>query len=238
MVSAQMSGNGTIATAAADKLARVIEADAVRTIPWVQPIKVAPYFAHAQFSPPRVTLAIADPGDDLPFVKAMWHYARAVALAAQKSVAGARAEADAIARLKGSNFGDLALAIPLQPILDIALHVAQARIALANDKLAEARAEFERAAAIQDALPYGEPPHWYFSVYNSLGAVLVRLGELEAAEKAFKNSLVIAPNNGWAFYGLTEVYRRTGQKAARVAAQTQLARSWTGDRRMLNLTRL
>ena len=54
MVSAQMAGDGESAVAAAEKLARVVTADAARAIPWVQPIQAAPFFAHAQFSAPRL----------------------------------------------------------------------------------------------------------------------------------------------------------------------------------------
>ena len=61
MASAQMAGDGAAAVAAAEKLARVVTADAARTIPWVQPIAAAPFFAHAQFSAPATVLALAAP---------------------------------------------------------------------------------------------------------------------------------------------------------------------------------
>ncbi|MET0924162.1 MAG: hypothetical protein ABWY47_13575, partial [Xanthobacteraceae bacterium] len=67
MASAQMAGDRATAVAAAEKLARVVRADAGSTIPWVQPIMAAPFFAHAQFSAPATVLALADPGDGLPF---------------------------------------------------------------------------------------------------------------------------------------------------------------------------
>jgi hypothetical protein len=74
-----MAGDGRTAVETATKLQATVSDEAARTIAWVQPIKVAPYFAHSQFSPPETILAIPDPGDDLPFVKAMWHYARGIA---------------------------------------------------------------------------------------------------------------------------------------------------------------
>src|SRR4029450_11730842 len=75
MVSAQMAGDGATAVAAAEKLTDVVSVAAAKAIPWVQPIKAARYFAHAQFSPPQRVFAIADPGEELPYVKALWHYA-------------------------------------------------------------------------------------------------------------------------------------------------------------------
>ena len=73
---------------------------------------------------------------------------------------------------------------------------------------------------------------------QSLGAVLLRLGRLDAAEEVFRASLVRAPNNGWALYGLGEVYRRNGRKDALADVARRLDRAWAGDRRRLDLARL
>jgi tetratricopeptide (TPR) repeat protein len=239
MASAQMAGDGAAAIGAAEKLAQVVTQQAARTIPWVQPVQAAPYFAHAQFSAPRTVLALADPGDELPFVKAMWHYARGVAYAAQKNSSAAREEAQAIARLEASDFANLkAGGVPAAEILSLAREVVQARIAVAEGKLEKARAAFERAVALQDGLPYSEPPYWYYPVRQSLGAVLVRQGKLDAAEEAFRASFAQAPNNGWVLFGLGEVYRRKGLSGAAAEARRRLADAWAGDPRTLDLNRL
>ena len=240
MASAQMAGDGKAAVAAAEKLARVVSGEAARAIPWVQPIKAASYFAHAQFSTPRTILALADPGDDLPFVKAMWHYARGVAYAGHKDAAAAHGEAEAIARIKGgSDFAALvAGGVPVPDVLELARQVVLGRAALAEDKLETARAAFDAAVGLQDQLPYSEPPHWYYPVRQSLGAVLVRLGQLDAAEEVFRASLVRAPHNGWALYGLGEVYRRNGRKDALAEITRRLDRAWAGDRDRLDLAQL
>ena len=233
MASAQMAGDGASAVAAAKKLARVVTADAA------QPIAAAQFFAHAQFSPPTTVLALAAPADGLPFVTAMWHYARGVAYAAQRNVAAARAEAAAIERLKASDFSGLTVGgISAPDVLELARQVVLARIALAEGQLPAARAAFERALAMQDKLAYSEPPHWYYPVGQSLGAVLLRLGDLDAAENAFRTSLARAPNNGWALYGLSEVYRRMGRADAAAEVTRRLDEAWAGDRATLDLNRL
>ena len=81
---------------AAQKLGGLISDEVARRIPWVQPVKAAPYFAHAQFSEPDTVLALSDLGDGLPYVKAMWHYARGIAFAANGNARAARNEADAL----------------------------------------------------------------------------------------------------------------------------------------------
>jgi tetratricopeptide (TPR) repeat protein len=239
MASAQMAGDGASAVAAAKKLAGVVTANAARAIPMSQPIAAAQFFAHAQFSTPTTVLALAAPADGLPFVTAMWHYARGVAYATQKNVAAARAEAAAIEQLKASDFSGLTVGgIPAPDVLELARQVVLARIALAEGQLPAARAAFERALAMQDKLAYSEPPHWYYPVGQSLGAVLLRLGELDAAENAFRASLARAPNNGWALYGLSEVYRRMGRADAAAEAKRRFDNAWAGDRGALDLDRL
>ena len=96
MASAQMAGDGQTVIAAADKLRELIPDEAARGIAMVQPVKAAPYFAHAQFSSPETILALPDPGDAIPYVKAMWLYMRGIALAARHNFASAAATADAI----------------------------------------------------------------------------------------------------------------------------------------------
>jgi tetratricopeptide (TPR) repeat protein len=116
--------------------------------------------------------------------------------------------------------------------------VVLARIAVAESQLPAARAALEQAVAIQDRLTYAEPPHWYYPVGQSLGAVLLRMGELAAAEDAFRASLVQAPNNGWALFGLSETYRRMGRREAAAEMSRRLDDAWAGDRGLLDLDRL
>src|SRR6516164_166537 len=96
---APMAGDGQTVIAAAEKLRELIPDEAARGIAMVQPVKAAPYFAHALFSSPETILALPDPGDTIPYVKAMWLYARGVALAARGDFAGATTVADAIETL-------------------------------------------------------------------------------------------------------------------------------------------
>lgn len=240
VVSAQMAGDGPTVIAAADKLARTIPDDAARAIPMVQPIKAAPLFAHAQFSTPDTILALPAPGAGLPYLTAMWHYARGVALAAQGNAAAARDESYAIARLaKAPEIAALTqAAIPADNVLALAYHVVLARIAQAQGDHSAAVAEFEKAAAIEDTLPYMEPAYWYYPVRQSLGAALLKAGKPEAAEAAFKASLQQVPQNAWALYGLAEAHKARGDNLAADAAMSSLGRGWIGDRKLLSLERL
>jgi predicted Zn-dependent protease len=82
--------------------------------------------------------------------------------------------------------------------------------------------------AVQDALPYTEPPYWYYPVRQSLGAALLRAGRLDAAEQVFRASLARTPSNGWALRGLIEVYSKRGDAAALAAARKRFDTTWLG----------
>ncbi|MBC7945247.1 MAG: hypothetical protein H7X91_08310 [Burkholderiales bacterium] len=240
MASAQMAGDGKTAIAAAEKLARILPVEAAHNIPLIQPILAAPYFAHAQFSSPETVLALPDAADAPPYVQAMRHYARGVAYAAKAELAAAENEAEAIARLaREADFAALtAGGIPAADVLELARLVVSARIAQKRGDLPMAISEFERAVAVQDKLAYMEPPHWYYPVRQSLGAVLLLAGQAQRAEQVFRASLAKAPNNGWALYGLAEVHKRSGNQQQMRAAQRLLAKAWAGEKGMLDLARL
>jgi len=240
IASAQMAGDGPVVIAAAEKLRGLIPDEIARGIAMTQPVKAAPYFAHAQFSPPDTVLALPDPGDAIPYVKAMWHYARGIADAASGDFAAADAEANAIEALeRTADFSLLKTAgVPAQDVLKLARALVRGRVAQARGDTKTAIARFEEAAALQDRLPYMEPPYWYYPVRQSLGAALVQAGRLDEAEDQFRRALKRAPNNGWSYYGLSELYRARGDADAARKAEAELARTWIGDRALLQLSKL
>ena len=240
LVSAQMSGQGGTAVEAAQKLGGVISNDAARAVLLLQPVKAAPYFAHAQFSDPATILALADPGADFPYIRAAWRYARGLAQLKPGDAAAAGAELAEIERItQGTDFKPFeSWNIPAKNVTVIAAHVLRARMAQAKNDLATAVRELEAAAALEDKLPYMEPPYWYYPVRQTLGAVLTLNGEHQKARDAFRESLQKTPNNGWALYGLAQTYSRQGMQREARAVEKHLARAWSGDRKHLDLARL
>ena len=119
-------------------------------------------------------------------------------------------------------------AVPAREIVQTARAVASGRLADARGDLPAAIKAYQEAVTVQDALPYTEPPYWYYPVRQSLGAALLRAGQLDAAEQAFRASLVRTPSNGWALRGLIEVYRKRGDTAALAAAQKRFDTTWLG----------
>jgi tetratricopeptide (TPR) repeat protein len=239
LASAQMAGDGPTVIAAAEKLGKLIPDALARDLAMVQPVKAAPYFAHALFSSPGTVLALPDPGDAIPYVKAMWHYARGIASVAQGDFAAARTEAGAIAVLEGGDFALLkAAGVPAQDVLALARTVIEARIALGQGNKAAAVERFDRAASLQDGLPYMEPPYWYYPVRQSLAVALMQADRLDEAEEQFQRALKRAPANGWSWFGLAQLHKARGNADQASKLEAELAKTWIGDRRQLDLSKL
>jgi tetratricopeptide (TPR) repeat protein len=240
LASAMMAGDGEVAIAAAEKLRNLIPDEVARGIAMVHPIKAAPYFAHAQFSAPDTILALPDPGDDIPYAQAMWRYARSLAATAKGDYTGAEAEANAIAGIANrEDFSALlAVGIPALDVLKLARTLALGRLAQAQGDSQAAIEAFEEAAALQDGLPYTEPPFWYYPVRQTLAAALLQAGRLDEAEAQFKRALERAPNNGWSYFGLTKVYTMLGNATAAQQAEENLAKTWVGNPSLLQVSKL
>ena len=240
MAAAQMAGDGQTVIAAAEKLGKLIPDEAARGIAMVQPVKAAPYFAHAQFSTPETILALPDPGDAIPYVKAMWLYTRGVALATHGDFSGAAAAAESIETLERT--ADFTLLkqsnVPAQEVLHIARTLVMARVAQAKGNTRAAIASFKQAAELQDALPYTEPPYWYYPIRQSLAAALLQAGRYAESKQQFELALRRAPSNGWSYFGLAQLYKANGDTAAARKAEADLAKTWVGDRSLLQISNL
>jgi tetratricopeptide (TPR) repeat protein len=211
-----------------------------KAVPLVVPMKAGPYWAHAQFSDLPTVLALPDPGAALPYLQVAWRYARGVAFAQSGNLEAARTQVAEIERLVSSAdySAFTAWGIPAKDVGRIASHVVRARIAQGTKDLDGAIRELEAAVAIQDTLPYMEPPYWYYPVRQTLGAMLLLKGDNQRARDAFRESLAKTPNNAWSLYGLKTTFERQGMAAEAREAEKYLARAWSGDRKRLDLQRL
>lgn len=232
LVSAQMGGDGETAIDAAAKLDASLADETIARYPMLEPIKAAPYLAHAVFSAPETVLALKAPPRSQVLVSALAHYSRALGHAANNDASAAQREIDAIAKLEHSaDFKPYTdWFVPGREIVQTARLVAAARLADARGDLAAAAKAYEEAVAVEDSLAYMEPPYWYYPIRQSLGAVYLRQGRLDAAEQTLRESLLRVRGNGWALAGLAEVYKRKGDASAEQSTRQALQRAWLGKR--------
>jgi hypothetical protein len=159
----------------------------------------------------------------------MWHYARGLALLAKDRAEAAQQEVVALDEiLAGDALKKLDHPqLPFSSLVAIAREVLAAKVADESGHPATAIRLLEKAVAAQDALPYMEPPYWYYPVRHSLGAVCLSAGEAAKAESVFREDLKRTPRNGWSLMGLAESLRRQGKDSAAASVQREFEAAWS-----------
>jgi predicted Zn-dependent protease len=112
-------------------------------------------------------------------------------------------------------------------VLSIAAHALAGEIALRAGRPAVAAERFRRAAQIEDAMVYEEPPLWYYPIRHSLGRALLEAGDPAAAETAYREDLLRFPENGWSLFGLALSLEAQGRTADADAVRARFDAAWS-----------
>jgi tetratricopeptide (TPR) repeat protein len=240
VTSAQMAGEMPTAIREADKLAKLLDPETSSKIAWIQAVNAAPYFAAAQFATPAQVLAMKVPDARLPYPRAMRHYSRALARAQQRNRPGFERELAQLRHVResGALKPMIDQGVPAAELLQLAETVALARWEAAGRRFAKAADHYRAAIAIEQKIPYMEPPYWYYPVHQSLGSALYRAGRHAEARHAFATALQQSPNNGWALFGLAAAERALGRQDRARTAAAAMEKAWSGDPRWLRMDRL
>ena len=188
-----------------------------------------PAFAQIRFAAWDDILAAPEPDADLLYARAVWHYARGRALLGKGNLDAAEMEAGELAALQ--SHPDLASMSffetqPANGLLDIAATVLDGEISAARGDLAAAIKTLSDAVALEDALPYNEPPFWFHPVRHSLGAVQLAAGDAAGAEATYREDLGIMRENGWALLGLAQALQAQGHGAEADQVRARFEAAW------------
>lgn len=172
-------------------------------------------------------LAAPEPPELFPLARALRHYARAVALAAEDKVDAARAEEKLFHQARSRvpevrTFGNNKAV----DLLAIAEHFMAGEIAYRAGHAKEAFKALREAARIQDGLRYSEPPDWILPVRHALGAALLQSRRFAEAEAVYRDDLKQLPNNGWSLYGLYRSLELQGKDEEASKVRARWEESW------------
>ncbi|GAA0471193.1 hypothetical protein GCM10009096_10170 [Parasphingorhabdus litoris] len=235
-----MSGQSKMAMSSAKKLAANVRLEQIEQFPTVEFFKTIPLLTLTQFGKWSEIIAEAPPPENLDYSNAIWRYARGVALANMGDSAGAKAEREKLSAVKDTvqiRFLDNA-DYPASVLLNIADDLLQGEIALKSGDPAMAIEHFERAVDKQDALPYMEPPFWYYPTRQSLGQALMADGQFVEAEAVYRRDLKDYPRNGWSMSGLAAALDGQGKVDEAAEARKALQVIWAKADVTLNGSRL
>lgn len=225
---ASMQGQSKVAIEAGRKLADNVSLEQIDQFPTVEFFKTIPLLSLVQFGRWDEIMAESQPRADLGFSNAIWRYARGVALANKGDIKGAKAELAALVPLK-ANAKVMVLDgndYPASQLLQIADDLLQGEIALASKDNKLAIAKFTAAVAGQDALPYTEPPFWYYPTRQSLGAALLKAGQAKEAQAIYESDLQQYPHNGWSTAGLIAALEAQGKSEEAATHREHFKAMW------------
>jgi tetratricopeptide (TPR) repeat protein len=198
-----------------------------------------PLLAYSRFGKWGEILSSALPAAEFPFDRAMAHYARGIALAAQGDVRGAQEELAAFKKLQGSEAVKV-LDNPYFPgtkILAVAEPMLAGKIAGAGRSNDELVKQMRAAVKAEQELSYMEPPSWHYAAKLSLGAALLKTGQPAEAEKVFRETLQKdLPANGWPLFGLEQSLRAQRKDAEAKAVAKEFKKAWKHADTKLNLS--
>ena len=211
--SATMQGQSALSLDSARRVVANVRVEQVEQFPTIQFFRTVPMLSLVRFARWEEILEEPEPYEPFAFARAIWHYGRGVAHAALGDAGAARVELAAIEGLEPEVdeifMGNV---YPARDLLEIAKSLLRGEMAYRSGDAANAVLAFEEAVALQDALPYTEPPFWYYPTRQSLGAALLASNRLAEAQAVFEEDLEQYPMNGWSMFGLAEALRRQGDE--------------------------
>lgn len=100
------------------------------------------------------------------------------------------------------------------------------KAALARGDGEEALRRFREAIAIEDSMPYLEPPVWRYPVREALGGALLKLGRPADAEAVFREDLARNPRSGRSLFGLAHALDRQGRREEAERVRALFREAW------------
>jgi len=185
-----------------------------------------PYHVMVRFGMWDEILEEPEPAKNLFAARAVWRYARGIALASLGRVEEAEAEQRAFlaardvvpeTRLLFQNL--------VSDILQVATEVLAGEVEYRKGNHEVAFDHLRRAVELDEVLNYDEPWGWMEPARHPLGALLTEQGRYEEAIEVYEANLARYPENGWALHGMAESLRELGrmEEAADALARFQTA---------------
>src|ERR1700730_5376916 len=209
-MAAAMNGNYLESRRGAQMLAANVGPH-VKVMPPLEGFMTVPLAVEVRFHKWNEILKAPQPDPAMHTATVFWHFARGLALAGMGKLEEAEAEHEFVAEAQEKTPPDAIFQMPInnktKDILKIAENVLGAKISLAKNDMDAAVNQLRAAVATQDSLKYDEPQDWFYPVRESLGAVLLKIGDDAGAEDVFRADLDRNPRNPRSLFGLEQALK-------------------------------
>lgn len=220
------AGNYRRAADAAAQLADNVRGH-LKEMPMLEGFLPSVLFVQLRFNKWEEILKQPEPSADMPVTRAIWHYSRGVALASLRRIQEAEREQKILRELATNMPGETPFGLnTAASVLAIAENILAAQIHSAKGDRQTAIDFWHKAVLAHDALNYDEPPGWYYSVRESLGAALLLNGNPAEAEKVFRRDLENNQSSGRSLFGLAESLKKQGKFDQARTVEQEFRSAW------------
>ena len=233
-MAAAMSGNYLESRRGAQLLAANVGPH-VKEMPPLEGFMTVPLAVEVRFHKWNEILKAPQPDPAMHTATVFWHFARGLALAGAGKLEEAEAEHKFVAEAEEKTPPDAIFQMPInnktKDILKIAENVLGAKISLAKNDMDATVNQLRAAVAVQDSLKYDEPQDWFYPVRESLGAVLLKIGDYAGAEETFRADLDRNPRNPRSLFGLEQALKAMDRSYDAGFVRKQFDANWKGAAR-------
>lgn len=168
------------------------------------------------------------PSKEFRLHQGLWRLGRGLALAGTGRLYGAEAELTVLAGLTKRVGRDRTSHESIErTLLKISERVLAGEVSLRRENNDNAVKMFKEAVALEEGLPYSEPPYWPIPVRHYLGAALLAADRQGEAEEVYRTDLAKNPNNGWALFGLAQSLHAQGKTYEAGEVERQFRMVWS-----------
>jgi len=204
----------------------------VKEMPPLEGFMTVPLAVEVRFHKWNEILKAPQPDPAMHTAAVFWHFARGLALAGTGKLEEAETEHKFVAEAEEKTPPDAIFQMPInnktKDILKIAENVLGAKISLAKNDMDAAVNQLRAAVATQDSLKYDEPQDWFYPVRESLGAVLLKIGDDAGAEDVFRADLERNPRNPRSLFGLEQALKALDRTYDAGFVRKQFDANWKG----------
>ncbi|MEE8468585.1 MAG: tetratricopeptide repeat protein, partial [Planctomycetota bacterium] len=230
---AMMTGREAEAMDASRRMWSDIPADKLEAVaPHVDAWMCSVYDVQKRFGRWDELLAEPSPPQYMPFTLAMWRAHRAIAYAAKKEFEAAEHELEeyllVCENIEAQHLHPTITVEAARGRLSVIEHFVPGELALQRGDLELAIEHLEQAVEAEDKLGYsGEPPDYLQPIRHTLGAVYLKAGRFEDAERVYREDLAEFPDNGWSLYGLSRALHSQGRTAEARQFEQEYELAWS-----------
>ena len=196
---------------------------------FIQYVYMTPLLTQIRFGRWDDILKTTQPPAAHIYANLLWHYGAGLAYARKHDFSNAANELTTI----NNEMSNQQLKAPAPSYANPGIAGAEVAATILEGVIAEEKSDYSKSIAalqhavvLEDSMVYNEPKDWVHPARQYLGNVYCKAKKFAAAEKVYRQDLVINPNNGWSLTGLAIALSGQAKNEAAIKVKARAAKAF------------